>query len=188
MVAILSLWLPILVSAVFVFVASSVIHMALKYHSTDFGRLPDEDAVMGALRPFDLAPGEYVFPYVGRDYSVTKSDAFQEKARQGPVGFVTVLEKDSFLDMGPQLVQWFLYCVAVSVVAAYVASRALPAGAEYLAVHRFAGVTAFAAYALGTWQRSIWFKQAWSTSLKNTVDGLIYALITGGTFGWLWPS
>ena len=46
---------------------------------------------------------------------------------------------------------------------------------------------AFACYAIAGWQDSIWFKRSWSTTLKNTFDGLIYALVTAGTFGWLWP-
>jgi hypothetical protein len=85
------------------------------------------------------------------------------------------------------LVLWFLYCAIVGVFAAYVAGRALPAGAEYLRVFRFAGVTAFVGYTLALWQMSIWYRRAWSTTIKATVDGLIYALLTAGTFGWLWP-
>jgi hypothetical protein len=75
----------------------------------------------------------------------------------------------------------------VGVFAAYVAGRALPEGAHYLAVFRFAGVTGFVAYALAGWQESIWYKRPWSVTLKNTFDGLLYGLVTAGTFGWLWP-
>lgn len=90
--------------------------------------------------------------------------------------------------MGASLVQWFLYCVAVGIFAAYVAGRALEPGAHYLAVFRFAGCTAFVGYAVALWQNSIWYKRAWSTTLKSTFDGLVYALLTAGTFGWLWPE
>jgi len=65
---------------------------------------------------------------------------------------------------------------------------ALGPGEDYLAVFRFTGATAFVGYTLALWQNSIWFKRKWSTNLKNTFDGLIYALFTAGTFGWLWPS
>jgi hypothetical protein len=27
----------------------------------------------------------------------------------------------------------------------------------------------------------------WSIVLKESFDGLIYSLLTAGTFGWLWP-
>ncbi len=68
------------------------------------------------------------------------------------------------------------------------AGRALPPGAHYLAVFRFAGATAFIGYSLALWQDSIWYKKQLSTTLRNTFDGLVYGLLTGGTFGWLWPN
>jgi hypothetical protein len=68
-----------------------------------------------------------------------------------------------------------------------IAGRALPAGARYLAVFRFAGATAFYGYALALWQNTIWYKKNWMTTLKSNADGLIYALLTAGFFGWLWP-
>jgi hypothetical protein len=34
---------------------------------------------------------------------------------------------------------------------------------------------------------SIWYSRAWINTIKSTIDGLIYALLTAGTFGWLWP-
>jgi len=89
--------------------------------------------------------------------------------------------------MATNLTQWFLYSLVVGIFAAYVAGRALESGAHYLAVFRFVGVTAFACYTLAGWQESIWWKRSWSTTLKNSFDGLIYALLTAGTFGWLWP-
>ncbi|HET7109995.1 MAG TPA: hypothetical protein VFI41_03915, partial [Gemmatimonadales bacterium] len=58
-----SLWLPILLSAVAVFIVSAVIHMALQFwHRNDFRTVPNEDAVMAALRPFDIPPGDYIVP------------------------------------------------------------------------------------------------------------------------------
>jgi hypothetical protein len=186
MVTIASLWLPILVSAVFVFVASSVIHMALPYHRTDYGRVAAEDDVMDALRRFDIAPGDYMIPCAGGSEGL-KDPAFVDKMKKGPVLVMTVMPGGMF-NMAPQLAQWFVYCLVVGVFAAYVAGRALPPGADYLAAFRFAGVTAFSGYALAQWQSSIWYKRAWSTTLKNTFDGLVYGLLTGGVFGWLWPA
>jgi hypothetical protein len=89
--------------------------------------------------------------------------------------------------MGSNLVNWFFYAVVVGVFAAYVASRAAPAGAPYLQVFRFVGTTAFVGYSLALWQFSIWYRRDWSTTLRSTVDGLVYALLTAGMFGWLWP-
>ena len=186
MVSIPSLWLPILGSAVLVFVASSIIHMMLPYHWNDFGSVPSEDDVMEALRKFSIPPGDYVIPRAATPKDMG-SPAFIEKATKGPVAFVTVVPSGPPA-MGASLAQWFVYCVVVGVLAAYVSGRTLAAGASYLEVFRFAGTTAFIAYAVGLWQDSIWYKRAWSTTVKNTFDGLVYALLTAGMFGWLWPD
>jgi len=187
MVSLMALWLPILVASVLVFFASSIIHMFLNYHKNDFQGLPDEDGVRDAIRPFNLPPGDYYFPHHHGDMALMKSEAYQAKAAEGPSGFMTVLPKGNPFNMGSQLVQWFIYCVIVSIFAAYISSRAvdLDSAHSYLQVFRFAGCTAFAAYALAGWQRSIWFRQPWSTTMKNTFDGLVYALLTAGAFGWL---
>lgn len=189
MVGVLSLWFPILVAAALVFLASSIIHMALPYHKGDHKKVPEEDAVMESLRDFDIPPGDYALPRP-EGMEEMKSEAFKEKARKGPVLFMTVLpRKDEPFAMGGQLAQWFLYSVIVGVFAAYIAGRALGPGAEqYRSVFRLAGCTAFVGYSLAHMQRSIWYGQAWSTTAKNMFDGLVYGLITGGTFGWMWPE
>jgi len=185
MVPILSLWLPILAAAVIVFVASSLLHMALPYHKGDYAKLPHEDDVMEAMRKAGVQPGDYMMPSAG-SMAALKDPAFLEKYAKGPVGAMTIMPSGK-PTMGPQLAQWFVYCVVVGIFAAYIAGRALQPGAHYLAVFRFAGATAFIGYSLALWQDSIWYKKQWSTTIKNTIDGLIYGLLTGGTFGWLWP-
>ncbi len=185
MTGIIELWLPILLSAVIVFVVSSLIHMILTYHRTDVRKVSAEDEVMDALRKVAIPPGDYMVPYAGTPKRMKEPD-FIDKMKRGPVAFFTVMASGP-PSMGKSLVQWFLYCVVVGIFAAYVAGRALPDGAEYLHVFRFAGVTAFAGYSLALWQNSIWYKRSWSTTIKATVDGLIYSLLSAGTFGWLWP-
>lgn len=185
MVPVMSLSIPILVSAVIVFALSSIIHTLLPYHRSDFSKVPAEDEVMDALRKFRLPPGEYVMPFAGSHKRMSEPD-FINKLNKGPVAFMTVMASGP-PSMGKSLVLWFLYCVVVGVFAAYVAGRALAPGAEYLAVFRFVGCTAFAGYTLALWQNTIWYKRAWITTLKSTFDGLVYALFTAGIFGWLWP-
>lgn len=185
MVTVMSLWLPILLSAVIVFVASSIIHMMLKYHNSDFKRVPSQDAVMDALRPFNLPPGEYMLPHADTQEERT-SPEFVAKANNGPVAIVNVLP-NGMPGMTTPLIQWFVYCLIVSIFAAYIASRALAGGGDYLDVFRFAGTTAFAGYGLALLQASIWYKRPWGTTAKSVFDALIYGLLTGGTFGWLWP-
>ena len=186
MVGIIELWLPILLSAVIVFVVSSLIHMLLPWHKSDYRKVPDEDKVRDALRPLAIPPGDYMIPRPSSSQEMRSPD-FAEKMKKGPVVVMTVMPSGP-VRMGKNLVQWFLYAVVVGVFAAYVAGRALPHGAEYLHVFRFAGVTAFVGYALALWQMSIWYHRSWLTTFKSTVDGLIYALLTAGTFGWLWPG
>jgi len=186
MVPLSSLWLPILLSAVFVFVASSIIHMVLGYHRHDFKTLPKEDAVMDALRSFSIPAGDYMMPRPGSPAAM-KDPAFVAKRQKGPVAIFTIMPGGDF-SMGAQLAQWFIYCVVVSLFAAYIASRALPPGAEYLRVSQFASATAFAAYALGQWPQTIWYKKSMAATIRNTLDSLLYAFLTGGTLGWLWPK
>lgn len=179
------LWLPILVSTVFVFVASAIINTVLPWHKGDYGKVPNEDQVMDALRPFAIPPGDYMIP---RPSSMKdcKSPEFVEKLKKGPVMMATVMPNE----MGPigkSLIQWFIYCAIIGLIAAYIAGRALPVGADYLRVFRFAGTTAFVAYSVALWQMSIWYRRSWITTIKSTIDGLVYALLTAGVFGWLWP-
>ncbi len=187
MVGLASLWLPILLATGFVFVASSIIHMAMPWHRNDFAKLPEEDKALDALRSLGIGAGDYMFPNAGGDSKVLRSDAYREKAKKGPVGVLTVFPTGDPFAMGAQMTQWFLYCLLVSVFAAYLTGHAVPADADYLAVFRFAGTTAFSGYGLALLQRSIWWKQRWSTTLKNLFDALIYGLLTAGAFGWLWP-
>jgi hypothetical protein len=180
-----ALWIPILLSAVIVFLASSVIHMVSPWHKGDYSKVPNEDRVMEALRPFSIPPGDYMVPRPSSMQDM-RSPEFAEKMTNGPVMVLTVMQNGP-TPMGRNLILWFVYCGVIGVFAAYVAGRALPVGAAYLRVFRFAGVTAFVGYSLALWQMSIWYRRAWSTTIKSTVDGLIYALLTAGTFGWLWP-
>jgi hypothetical protein len=186
MVPVSSLWLPIVLSAVAVFIASSILHMLLKYHQTDFDQLPSEDAVLDALRPHNIPPGDYVMPW-GGGMEAMKDPAWLAKYERGPVGFVTIMRSGK-PTMTKELVLWFIYSLVVSLFAAYVAGRARGPGAEYMDIFRFTSTVAFAGYVLALWQSTIWYKRKVSTNIKNTIDGFIYALVTAGVFGWLWPA
>lgn len=185
MVPVMSLWLPIMLSAVLVFVVSSIVHMMLTYHRGDHAKVAAEDEFMETMRRLNIAPGDYVVPHAGSSQAM-KEPAFVEKMKKGPTALMTVMPGGTW-NMGASLTQWFIYSLVVSTIAAYVAGRAVGPGGEYLSVFRFTGTTAFACYAMGAWQNSIWYKRKWSTTFKLNIDGLLYALVTAGTFGWLWP-
>jgi hypothetical protein len=180
-----ALWLPILLSSVTVFVASSIIHMALPWHKSDYAKMANEDQVLDALRPLGIVPGDYMVP---RPSSMAdmKTAEFKAKVDRGPVMVVTVMPNGQ-MSMARNLGMWFLYLIIVGIFTAYVAAHALHPGAPYRAVFRFAGTVSFVAYALGLWQMSIWYRRSWSTTFKSTVDGLIYCVLTAGTFAALWP-
>ena len=185
MVPLTSLWLPILLSAVAVFIASSLVHMALQYHHSDYRKLPSEDGVMDALRKFNIPPGDYLIPRAANNAEM-RSAEFKEKFKRGPVAMLTFMTGE--LAIGKRLLQWFVYLVVISIFAGYVAGRALGPGAAAANVCRFASTVAFAGYGLGQWQNSIWYSRSWATTLRYTFDSLVYALLTGLVFGWLWPK
>ena len=180
-----SLWLPILLSAVFVFIASSIIHMATPFHKNDLRKFPNEDAVRNALRPLNLQPGDYGIPKPD-SMKEMGSPEFQEKFKAGPVAFITVRPSGQ-MSMTGSLIQWFIYSLIVSLFAGYMTGVALAPGAEYLKVFQISGTVAFTGYALSLPQFSIWWGRSWATTLRSMTDGLLYGLLTAGTFGWLWP-
>jgi len=186
MVSVMSLWLPILVSAVLVFVGSSVIHMVLRYHNTDYLKLPGEDEAMDALRRLNIPPGDYMMPRPGASGEM-RTPEFIAKFNRGPVAMMTIMRPGP-MSMGKNLSLWFVHAIVVSLFAGYVASRALGPGAQYLDVFRFAGTTAFMGYSLGVIPFSIWYQRNWMTTFKSVFDGLVYACLTAGAFGWLWPA
>ena len=186
MVPLSALWLPIVLSAVVVFVVSSLIHMASPWHKNDYPRVPDEDRLRAAVGPLAIPQGEYMVPRP-KSHAEMRSPEFLERRKQGPNLILTVLPNPSW-PMGKHLGLWFAYLVVVSIFAAYVAGSALPPAAEYLDVFCFAGTTAFLGFVVALWQMPIWYGRSWSTTIKATVDGLIYSVLAAGLFGWLWPK
>ena len=186
MIPLTALWLPVLLSAVIVFFASFIIHMVLAYHKSDYRKLPDEDRVTDALRDASVTRGPaYFFPYFS--FKEMKSVPAIEKMKRGPVGFVTVLPS-SPPAMGKNLVQWFSYCVVISMVAAYLSSRTLASGAAFLQIFRVVGIATLLGCGAAHTQESIWGGRSCVVTLKHLFDSVIYAVLTAGIFGWLWPK
>jgi hypothetical protein len=181
-----SLWIPVLVSAVVVFVISSILHMALTYHRADYKRLPNEDAVRDALGKGSLAPGLYQLPYCA-SMKEMQDAGHKAKYEQGPVGVVTIV-RNGMPAMPKHLGQWFVFSVFVSFTSAYVARHTLHPGDDGMLVTRITGTVAFAAYGLTNVLDSIWKGQPWSNTGRSLIDGAIYAVATGATFCLLWPK
>lgn len=186
MTTLAALWLPILLSAVFVFVASSVIHMLLPIHKSDYRKLPDEDAVRAALRGSPTPPGQYMIPCAASMKDLA-SPQMVAKFREGPVG-VLVLRPAGAPTMGKALGQWFVLCIVIGVFTAYLTGLALAPGAPGMQVFRIGATVAVLGYGFSSVSDSIWKGVAWSTTLKFLFDGVVYALVSGATFAWLWPA
>ncbi len=141
----IELWLPILLSAVFVFIASSIIHMVLPIHANDMKQVANEDKVLAAMRDQGVKPGEYMFPWC--TMKEMESPEMIEKYNQGPVGNVRILPNGP-PQIGKSLVQWFILSLFISFMVAYISRQGLAPGAEFLAVFRVTGTVAILGYAL----------------------------------------
>ena len=185
MVAWTDLLLPILISAVLVFIASSLIHMVVKWHNPDYRRLANEDEVRAALRKGSPSPGQYVFPHC-LDGKQMAEPAMKQKYVEGPVG-VLYVRPSGAPSLGPFLIKWFVYTLIVGALAGYVAHATLTSGAEYFKVFQVAGATAWLAYAWQGPSNSIWKGQPWAVTFRGMVDGFVYASLTAGAFAGFWP-
>ena len=181
-----SLWLPVVVSAVAVFVASSIVHMVLKYHKADYRPFSNESEVADAIRKGGHGPGLYVLPHCA-DMSQMKDPAVIAKYEKGPVGLVALIPTGA-PNMGKLLGLWFGFCLLLSFVVGYVARHTLSNGADGLTVMRVTGTVAFVGYGMGSIIDSIWHGVPWSNTGRAMIDATIYAVVTGLAFRLLWPA
>jgi hypothetical protein len=181
-----SLWLPILLSAVAVFVVSSILHMVLPLHRKDYRQVPNEAEAMAVLRKGGVAPGLYYMPW-GRDPKEMSTPEMVARLKEGPVGILAVMPSGP-MNMGKFLGMWFVYCLLVGLFVAYLLGIVLAAGTEAMRVFRVATTAAFLAYCLPYYVESVWHAHPWGVTLKNMFGGLLYALAAGAVFAWLWPG
>ena len=184
--ALLALWLPILLSAVVVFVISSFVHMVFKWHNSEYHGFTNEDAVRAAIRAGNAARGQYVLPYC-KDMKEMGGEAMDKKYAEGPVGFVT-LAANGPMNMGRSLGLWFLYSLFVAVVAAFLASQLFGLDHGHArAAGKLVGAVSFIAYGFGSISDSVWMARPWSSTFKYLLDAALYGLGSGCVFCWLWP-
>lgn len=184
MLSIASLWLPILVSTVAIWVASSIVWMVLPWHRKDYRPVNNEEAARNALK--GLAPGQYHVPYCASMKDM-KNPEIQRKLQEGPVATVTVMPSGP-PSMGRMMTQWVLFLVFVGVLIAYVTTRTLAPGTEYLEVFRVAGVAAWLIFGASTIQEGIWFGRPWRAVFNMQLDAIIYSLVAAGIFASMWPA
>lgn len=185
MPSLLHLWLPILLSAVVVFVLSSLVHMVLGWHAADYRSFSNEDAIREAIRAGNPLPGRYVMPHC-KDMKDMASEAMKKKYAEGPIGHLTILPNGQ-PNMGKYLGMWFLFCLLISAVAACLAARLIPLDHVFArGAAKFAFAVSFVGYGFGSIHESIWSGRPWIATFKYLVDAALYAAGTAAIFWWLW--
>lgn len=184
MVSLIDLWLPILVSAVVVFFASFIAHMVLRHHRSDWKKLPNEAEVMGVIRAGQVPHGQYMFIHC-HDMKEYNSPEMQERFKAGPLGTINIWP--GVPSMPRNLVLSFAVYLLIGIFIAYLASMGVR-GSGFLEVFRFTGAAGVMAYTVGWMCHAIWFRQPLRAFLNDLADGIVYGLLTGIVFAWLWPS
>ena len=179
------LWLPIIVAAIAVFIASSLIHMVFKWHNSDYRPLPNDDEVRRTLNSANLTSGLYVTPHCP-DMKEMGSDAMQQKFRDGPVALITVRAPGT-PKMGKYLGQWFILNLIISVLGAMLALQAFGLKGDAHHAGHFIGIFTMIAYACGSVQDAIWMGKPWFATFKDLLDALIYGTVSALSFWLLWP-
>src|SRR5215216_2272856 len=168
MEALLALWVPILLAAVLMFVVSSIAWTVLPHHKRDWAKVPNEPAAVTALT--GVARGQYVLP---KEHMHSDWAAF-------------LLVRDRRASMGKSLFLHFLNQLMIAILTGYILYYALPPEADYLRVFRVAGTALLLGQVGALFSRSIFWGWSWRSTLKEVVDGIVYALLAAGVFGWWW--
>lgn len=185
-VSVSELWLAILLAGFFCWIASSLIHMLIKYHNADYKALTNEDAVTVALAAASPAPALYTIPYCS-DMKAMGEETMQKKFNAGPVAMISVMP-NGMPAMGKLLLQQILFFLVGSFLIAYLASLSMVSSADYMTVFRQVFIAAFLTYGWAQIPYSIWMGQPWSNCARYLIDAVIYAGVTAGTLAWMWPA
>ena len=182
-----SLWLPILLSAVAVWIASIVLGLPFFHHKTDWIGLPkgQEDALASFLRTSDVRPGNYLFPDF-RTREAMESERVKKALNDGPVGHLSLWPTP--LGMGGKMAATFVVYLIVNTLIAYLTRVAIPGPASFARVFQVAGAAGVLAYGFAHLPSAIWWGAYRRTIVANVIDGMIYGCITGAIFAWRWPQ
>lgn len=186
-----NLWLPIIVSAAVTWIAGAIVWMALPHHKKDMTDLPNEKQVIETIRSLGLPPGNYGIPGGGCDKARMQDPEVQRCWKEGPLGYISLWKTPP--KMGSNMIGSFCVNLAVSITIAYLAwvtlGRLTIDGGPRLtfgAVFQVTGTAGVLAYAFSHIPCSLWFGAYKRTIVMNFIDGVVYGLITGAIFAWLW--
>ncbi|MFG0329937.1 MAG: hypothetical protein ACF8PN_08570 [Phycisphaerales bacterium] len=181
----IDLWLPILVSAVAIFILSFVAWVVMPHHKTEWVKLPDEERFKEAIRGMNIPPGNYIFPGCAKGEDMN-SEAFKERYSAGPWGTLMVWRGQP--SMGRNLALSFLVYFIISVFVGYVGVLGAEPGMGFSEVFQITGTAAIMAYTFGALPGMIWFGATAKSFINHFADCIVYGAVTGAIFGWLWPA
>lgn len=185
MAFLIDLWLPILVSAVAVWVASALAWTALGHHKKDMQELTPqaEEELKQVLSRHGVTPGVYGYPNFNSFKGKSKEEVAAMMTR--PMGILRVWRG---MGMAGPMVFGFVWSLIIGVLIAYIGHPVLPKGTEFAKVMQVLGTAGVLAYAFGGVVNDVWFQESKRAMVLCFIDGVVYGLITGAIFAWLWPK
>ena len=146
--------------------------------------MPDEAGTVANLAAQDLAPGQYMVPHAGSPEAM-KEERVRKAFEEGAAGFITILPR-GIPNMGPNMALSAVFNIAVAVPGSV---RSVPDAGSRCGLH--GGLPGHGRGRLDGLRRRHGtgcdlVRRPWSSVCKGFGDALIYGLLTGGAFGWLW--
>ncbi len=182
-VSMAELWMPILTTAVVVFILSCLAWTISPHHKPEYRKLAAEPGFLDALRTLNIPAGGYFFPYV--DGAGMKTEEGKRLMNEGPWGRMRLYGKKP--GMGGSMLGSFVLYLVVSAAIAFVGTMTIPAGAGFGDVLRVLGTVGVLSYSVAVIPQIIWFERQWSVFFTHLFDGVVFGLATGLVFAWMWP-
>lgn len=188
------LWLPILASAAAVWVASALAWMLIGHHKGDWQEVPNEDEFIATIKRMGIPPGSYGFPEFRKCEGLSKEEkqAKWDEMQKSPIGILRVW---GTISMGRSMLLTFVVYLVASVLIGYLGWSAFPHGSaaggtrpEFAKVMQVLGTAGILTYCFAGLPGDIWFQKSRREMTTALIDGVIFGLITGAVFGWLWPA
>jgi len=183
----IALWMPIIASAVAVFIVSAIFWMALPHHKPDVQTMDNGEGFRKAIKDLGVAPGNYMFPNC--DHKDMKSPEFQAVWKEGPWGHLRLLPAAP--NMGKSLLGTFITFLLISVFVGYLASMMFSGAAadpSAKMVFRFCGAAAVLGHVFGGLPHAFFFGKPARFMITDAVDAIVYGIVTGAVFALLWPA
>lgn len=178
--AILSLWIPVVATALATMILSTLAWTLLPHHKPDMQEHPNADELAEQVRASDVPPGNYYFPA----YGTPKAPGPFIKA--GPWGNLKIYP--SAPNMGRNIALTFLTLLVVAVFVGYITAQACSPGSDTSRVFQIAMTTAVLCHVFGGALNGIWFGKRLRFFITDAIDGLVYSAATGACFALLWPG